>query len=181
MESKLLSVLEEQQSVQFTGKVNVLATFNRQFLGHVLFKSGDIIQVLFQGNFGLKALGKILVQEHALEAFEYVVEPEIVEEKERQIHLPFPLLKTRMADVLRLHQSALKLRPPENIKIVLDGEFLQDSLPVSAEEFDVLTTLTEWNNPYDLYQHCPLLDHEITLSLVSLRKKGALKILSVRE
>jgi hypothetical protein len=51
---------------------------------------------------------------------------------------------------------------------------------VSPEEFEVLVTLTEWNSPNDIYRHCQLLDHEITLALVSLRKKGALKIIAAQ-
>ena len=44
MDSKVLGVVEEQIAVQFTGKVNILATFNRQFLGHILFKNGEKVE-----------------------------------------------------------------------------------------------------------------------------------------
>jgi hypothetical protein len=107
-----------------------------------------------------------------------VVEPEVVDEKERQIHYPFAVIRNKMADVLKQYRESLKLRPPENVKIVIDAEFLDDSLPVTPHEFEVLDTLTEWNNTNDVYQHCQLLDHEITLALVGLRKKGALKIIA---
>lgn len=178
MDLKIMSVIEEQMAVQFTGKVNVLASFNRQYLGHVLFKSGDVIQVVFQNHKGLKALYQLIIQEYSLQSFNYVVEPEVVDEKERQIHYPFAVIRNRLGDVLKQYQLSLKLRPPENIKIIVDVEFLDDTLPVTPQEFEVLSTLTEWNKPYDVYQHCGLLDHEITMALVSLRKKGALKILA---
>jgi hypothetical protein len=178
MQSKVMDVIEEQQSVRFTGKVNVLAAFNRQFLGHILFKDGEIIQVTFNGKKGLKAFYNIIIQEYTLQAFDYVVEPELVEEKDRQIHYPFNVIKNKMSEVLKLYRESLKFKPPENVKILIDAEFLEDTLPVTPEEFDVLKCLSDWNTPYDLYQNCDLLDHEITLSLVSLRKKGALKIIS---
>ena len=181
MESKLLNVIEEQVAVQFTGKVNVLASFNRQFLGQIYFKNGDIIQVTFHQQKGLKAFYQILVDEYTLQSFEYVVEPELVDESERKIHYPYAVLKNKLGDVLKLYRESLKLRPPDNIKIILDAEFLEDSLEVTPQEYDVLMNLTDWNNPQDLYQHCELLDHEITLALVSLRKKGALKILAPRQ
>jgi len=180
MESKLMGVIEEQQSVQFTGKLNVLATFNRQFLGHILFKQGEVIQVLFNGHRGLKAFYQLIIQEYSLQSFDYIVEPELVDEKERQIHYPFAVIKNKMADVLKLYRESLKLRPPENVKILIDAEFIEDTLPCTPHEFSVLETLTEWNNPHDIYQNCSLLDHEITMALVSLRKKGALKILAPR-
>lgn len=180
MDSRVLAVIEEQIAVQFTGKVNILATFNRQFLGHILFRNGDVIQVIFNGHRGLKALYQLFIQEFSLQSFDHVVEPELVDEKERQIHYPFSVVKNKLADVLKQYQASLKYRPPENIKILVDAEFLEDSLPVTPEEFEVLATLTEWNTPFDLYQHCELLDHEITWALVSLRKKGGLKIMAPR-
>ena len=176
MESKLMGVIEEQVAVQFTGKVNVLASFNRQFLGHLLFKDGEVIQVRFNGHLGLKAFYQLIIQEHSLHAFDYVVEPELVDEKERQIHYPFAVIKNKMAEVLKQYRESLKVRPPDNVKILIDSEFIDDTLPVTPEEFDVLQVLTEWNNTHDIYQHCQLMDHEITWALVSLRKKGALKI-----
>ncbi len=178
MESKVMGVIEEQQSVRFTGKVNVLAAFNRQFLGHILFKDGEIIQVIFNKNQGIKAFYQLIIQEYSLQAFDYVVEPEVVEENQRQIHYPFAVIKNKMADVLKQYRESLKVRPPENVKILIDSHFVEDTLPVTPEEFEVLEALTEWNTPFDIYQHCRLMDHEITWALVSLRKKGALKIVA---
>lgn len=179
-EFKILATIEEQIAVQFTGKVNVLASFNHQYLGHVLFKNGEIYQVIFQNLKGLKAFYQLIIQEFSLQSFNYVVEPEIVEDKERQIHYPFAVIKNKMSDVVKQYRDSLKYRPPENVKIIIDSEFLEDTLPVTPQEFTVLECLTEWNNPYDIYQHCQLLDHEITWALVSLRKKNALKIIASR-
>ena len=180
MESKVLGVIEEQIAVQFTGKVNILAAFNRQFLGQILFKNGEVIQVTFNNNSGLKAFYQLIIQEYTLNSFDYVVEPELVDEKERKIHYPFSVIRNRMGEVLKQYRESLKIKPPENVKILIDSKFIEDRSQVTPEEFDVLLTLTEWNTPFDIYQHCQLLDHEITWSLVSLRKKGALKIVAAR-
>lgn len=178
MESRVMAVIEEQIAVQFTGKVNILAAFNRQFLGHILFKSGEVIQVIFQGQRGLKAFYHLIIQEYSLQSFDYVVEPELVDEKERQIHYPFAVIKNKMADVLKQYRESLKVKPPENVKMLIVAGFIDSNHPVDPHEFSVLETLTEWNTPYDVYQNCQLLDHEITWALVSLRKKGALKIIA---
>lgn len=179
-EFKILPMLEEQVAVHFTGKVNVLAAFNRQYLGHILFKNGEIYQVAFQNYKGLKAFYQLIIQEYSLKSFNYVVEPEVVDEKERQIHYPYAIIKNRMSDVLKQYRDSLKFRPPDNVKILIDAEFMEDTLPVTPQEFEVLETLTEWSTPYDIYQHCALLDHEITWALVSLRKKSALKVMGIR-
>jgi hypothetical protein len=178
IESRVLNVVEEQIAVQFTGKVNILSTFNRQFLGHILFKNGDVIHVTFDGSKGLKAFYSLIIQEFTLKSFDYVVEPELVEDKDRQIHYPFSVIKNKIGDVLKKYRESLKLRPPEKVKILIDAEFIEDTLPVTPEEFDVLKTLSDFNNPSEIYEHCELLEHEVTMALVSLRKKGALKILA---
>jgi hypothetical protein len=178
--SKILGTIEEQMAVEFTGKVNILSTFNRQFLGHILFRNGEIFQVVFQHFKGLKAFYQLILQEYSLNSFDYVVEPEVVEESARQIHYPYGVIKNKMADVIKNYRDSLKLRPPENVKILIDAEFMTDIMPVSPEEYQVLETLVEWNRPFDIYQHCKLLDHEITGALVSLRKKNALKIVGTR-
>lgn len=180
MESRLISVIEDQVSVHFTGKVNVLSHFNRQFLGHLLFRQGVIVDVTFNGNFGTKALYHVFIQEYSLQSFEYVVEPEVVDESLPDLGLRLPELKDKLSEYLELYQQSLKLRPPENVKIVIDPEFIEDSLPVTPSEFEVLCALTESHTPFDIYQHCPLLDHEITMALVGLRKKNALKILATK-
>jgi hypothetical protein len=181
IEMKIISAIEEQIAVQFTGKVNVLSTFNRQYLGHVLFRNGEILQVVFQSHRGLKAFYQLIIQEYSLQSFNYIVEPEVVEENERQIHYPYAVIRNKMADVIKQYRDSLRFRPPENVKILIDAEFLDDNLPVTPQEFSVLETLTEWNTPFDIYQHCSLLDHEITMALVSLRKKNALKILAPKQ
>lgn len=180
MELRIIAVIEEQVAVGFTGKINVLARFNRQYLGHILFKNGEIIQTYFQGVQGLKAFYKLAVEEFSLNAFDYVVEPEVVDEKDRHIHYPYGILKNKMEEVLNLYQSSLKLRPPQGVKILIQSEIIKDQTPVTPEEFEVMSTLSDWNTSDDVYQHCSLLDHEITLALVSLRKKGALKILALK-
>lgn len=178
MDTKLFSVIDDQVSVQFTGKVNILSNFNRQFLGHILFRQGRIVDALFNGVSGEKALYHLFIQEFSLQSFEYVVEPEVVDESLIGLAFSTQELKEKMAESLKLYQQSLKMKPPENVKIIIDPEFVEDSLPVSSQEFEVLCTLTEWHTPYDIYQHCPLLDHEITMALVGLRKKNALKILA---
>jgi hypothetical protein len=179
-EFKILATIEEQMAVRFTGKVNVLSTFNRQYLGHLLFKDGEIFQVIFQNLKGLKAFYQLVIQEFSLQSFNYIVEPEVVEDKERQIHYPYAVMRNKMSDVIKQYRDSLKFRPPDNVRIIIDSEFIEDSLPVTAQEFEVLETLTEWSSTYDIYQHCQLLDHEITWALVSLRKKSALKIVATR-
>jgi hypothetical protein len=177
---KIVGVIEEQMSVSFTGKVNILSNFNRQYLGHLVFSSGEIIKATFQGHRGTKAFFQIIVQEYSLNSFVYIVEPEIVDELERDIFLPYASLKLKMEEVIRLYRDSIKLRPPDHVRIVLNADFMEKQQNLAIHEFTVMLTLTEWSSPFDVYQHCPLLDHEITYALVGLRKKEALKIVAAK-
>lgn len=180
MELQIVRVLDEQAIVGFTGKINVLSKFNRQYLGHVLMKEGEIYQVYHSGVRGLKAFYQIVIEDFSLHGFEFVVEPEVVQEGERQIFVRYEELKIKMAEVLKLYRESLKLRPPDEVKIVVEASFLSKPEGVTPQEFEVLATLTEWNKPVEIYKHCQLLDHEITMALVGLRKKNALKIVASR-
>lgn len=174
----LVSIIEEQASLNFTGKINVLSKINRQFLGHILLKDGELIEVKYKNIFGIKAFYQIAIDEFILHAFQFVVEPEIVEISIRKIHFPFAVLKNKIGDVLKSYQQTAKLRPPQELKVVADVKFLEKTVDLDQNEFEVLRTLTEWSVVKDIYEKCNLLDHEITSSLVSLRKKGALKIIA---
>lgn len=178
MELKIVAAIEEQIAVQFTGKLNILSKYNRQYLGHLTFEAGEIVKVSFQMQKGMKAFFQIIIQEFSLNSFVYVVEPEIVDSADRDVFVPYALLKDKLEEVLKLYQDSVKLRPPDNVKIIINPEFMAASQSISREEFEVLLTLTEWTTPFDVYQQCTLLDHEITFALVELRKKKALKILS---
>lgn len=180
MAFKILNVVEEQVTVRFTGKINILASENRQFLGHILFLNGEVLQVKFLQDLGLKAFYRLIIQENNHKSFDYVVEPEIVSENEKQIHFPYAMLKTKLEGVIKLYETSQKFKPPGNLRLIVDPGFLSDSIEVTSEEFDLLSALTEWSKVDDVYQHCDLLDHEITWGLVSLRKKNALKVVGER-
>ncbi|MFY7992554.1 MAG: hypothetical protein ACOVP4_04600 [Bacteriovoracaceae bacterium] len=175
---QVFQVLDEQTLVGFTGKVNVLSKLNRQYHGHLLLKNGDVIQAFFKTVTGLKAFYNIVVADYELEPIIFVVEPETVEEKQRGIHYPYSVLKNRTQEIIDKYLATVKLRPPQNLKLLIKADFLNQKGDVTPEEFEVLSTLSDWNLVKDVYQNCNLVDYEITLALVGLRKKGALKVIS---
>ncbi len=175
---QIFQVLDEQIVVGFTGKVNILSKTNRQYLGHLLLKNGEVIQAYYRSVSGLKAFYNIVISDYELEPIVFVVEPETVEEKQRGIHFPYTVLKARTQDVLSKYHSTIKLRPSGNLKLLVKADFLADKAEVTPEEFEVMSTLSDWNLVKDIYQNCNLVDYEITLALVGLRKKGALKVIS---
>jgi hypothetical protein len=175
---QIFQVLDEQTLVGFTGKVNVLSKLNRQYLGHLLLKNGDVVQAFYKTVTGIKAFFNIVVADYELEPISYVVEPETVEENQRGIHFPYSVLKNRTQEVIEKYLATVKLRPDSNLKLLVKADFLSQSGEVTPEEFEVLSTLSDWNLVRDIYQNCNLVDYEVTLALVGLRKKGALKVIA---
>lgn len=176
MDFKFVPVIEEQMSVKFTGKVNLLSPFNHQYLGHLLFKDGMLIDVRYQQLSGLRAFYQLGIREYNLEKHLYVVEPEVVAEEEQRIHYPISVLLTKLRNQIKIYDIVHRQRPPENVKILVKADSVGEDFECTAEEFRVLTVLTETNDVNSIYGNCSLLEHEITSALINLRKKGVLTI-----
>lgn len=181
MEIKLFSVIEEQAAVGFTGKLNVLSSFNHQYLGHILFIDGSIVAASLPPHSGLKALFHICLQEASLQSLRYIIEPEVVSEENAGAFPPLKEIEKLLREGVKEHFRTIKYRPPENVMIQIAPAFVAKGDEITPNEFELLCTLAEWSTPFDVYQHCPLLDHEITAALVHLRQKSALKILARKD
>ena len=150
-------------------------------IGSIILKDGTLFNVKYQGIEGIKAFYNLCVDEYLdLKNFKIVVEPEIVDLREYKITSPFLALKSKMYDIAEKYKASSKQRPPNNLKIMLLPEFLNSEINVNASEFSLMCTLSDYNLVSEIYNHSPLLDYEITNSLVSLRKKQALKVIQVK-
>jgi hypothetical protein len=172
--------LDEQTSVRFTGRVNVMERLTRQLLGVVTLKDGEVFGCRFRGEPGLKAFHALVWEDAQLVPLDFVVEPEIVADEDRQIHYPYAVLKQRALAAAERYRQVANQRPPGHVKLIVRAGFLASELPVSAAEFHVMASLCDWSVVDELYAQCSLLPHEITEALVSLRKKNALEVIGTR-
>ncbi len=175
--NEALTLVEDQAIVQFTGKINILNRNTKQQLGLLVFHEGDIVFSQYFKTEGLKAFYSIFVDFSDAKPLSLIVEPEIIGDYKRNIHYPFSILRKKLEKVLENYKSSQKLKPPGGLKLVISPEFIIAGEEVSSNEYDVLLTLSDFNKVEDIYQNCQLLDFEITDSLVSLRKKNAIKVL----
>ncbi len=180
-EIPLYRVLDEQSTVAFTGRVNILDRTTRQLLGVVILRDGQVFRAEYRGSKGLKAFYNIVLEGFQLVPQDFIIEPEIITESDRQIHYPYSVLKSRTDEILRRFKAVAGLRPPDAVKLITRDEFLEREGDVTEAEFQVLNTLCEWSQVKDLYAHCQLLDFEITEALVSLRKQNALSVIGTRK
>lgn len=179
-EIPVFKILDEQTLVAFTGRINLLERLTRQMLGVIVLREGVVYRAHYRGAQGLKAFYNIVLEGAQLVPQDFIVEPEIIEEKDRQIHYPYSVLKQKTLEVLKRFNAVAGLRPPDHVKLVAKPSFLEAEGDVSEAEFQVLCALAEWSSVRDLYLKCTLLDYEITEALVSLRNQNALSVIAPR-
>lgn len=171
----MLKTIEEQIVLGFSGKINLVSKDVGQILGCVYLISGELVNVKYKGIQGRKAFYNACI-ESSTEKIQTVIEPEIVDERERKIDRPFSVLKRKMIEIAQKYESAKVNRPPDHLKLLIIPDFLTREIEVNSAEFNLLCTLSDYNKVSDVYKHNPLLDYEITNALVGLRQKGAIRV-----
>lgn len=175
--TNLIEVLKEQASFGFTGKINVLSKDTGQFLGVIYQQEGIIVGAHVKEIKGKKALLKMIFDDvESNENFKFIVEPELINPDIMSLKVTFEEIKAEAQTHFQQYLSAKKLRPAAHLKLVIDPEIIVSKDDITAQEFDVLSVISEWCNVSDIYKYSKLMDFEVTHALVSLRKKRAIKV-----
>lgn len=178
MVQSLLDIISEQADFSFTGKINVLSKENNQFIAAVYQFEGFIIKCNYGKFEGKKALFNLLVASLRPSVFRFVSEPELVSEDMAEFKLDKPQLIKELQYYINEIQECQRLKPPAHIKIAINPDFISHGDNVSHSEFEILKLLTEYSKVTDIYKNSTLLENEVTLGLVGLRKKRALRVVS---
>ncbi len=179
MHESILPILKEQAFFGFTGRINILLGNNKQHIGVIIQANGHIVNAEYHSDKGKKALFNALFEDiEGHTHFKYVVEPEIIGEKDYAFHFTFDDLYKKLQTRFEQYKKFKKFRPPKELKLYLKGEFMNDihGYSIGPEEFDTLLTLVEHPLVEDIYRKSPLYEYQITRALVSLRNKKALKV-----
>lgn len=180
MQDSLLDLIEEQMAVHFDGKINVLQTSNRQLLGAIYIREGVMIRVDYKTQGSLKALFNIYIDTLTDGEVSLVVEPEIVDHIDRNIHHPFKVITNKLSQYMTEYEAHKKMKPPANVKLMIQPTFIEKGDKISENEFAVLATISDYNKIEEIYKNCSLLEYEVTKALISLRQKGALKVIQLK-
>lgn len=172
----LLEILSEQAIFGFTGRINIIKAQNRQYLGAISQKDGLLVDAQYNGLRSKKALYSVLFDDLEGAGHKYVVEPEIIESSAIVFELSVKDLKKNVSSQYEQYAMAKKLKPAPGIRMLVESEFIVKGEEVSSDEFEVLSTLCEYNRAEDVYKKIGLMEYEVTNALVSLRKKKALKV-----
>lgn len=175
----IIKILREQSAIGFDGKIIVQDQNLSQHLGQILICSGTIVGCNFLNKTGKKALINLLVQEFdPNKQMSYVVEPEVIALELIQFELEVPVLEEEIRSILEESKKNKKLRPPGDKRLVVNADFVCRGEDISSNEFDILCLISDFGKIQDVYDNTALLDFEVTDGLVSLRKKGALKVIA---
>lgn len=173
----LVDVLDEQNSFSFSGRVNVLSS-ESQYLGALLLREGKVVWAVYQDFVGEKALFKLLLLDHQNSDLKFVPEPELIPAEAIHFCYDPPSINARFADVYRKYKETQKFGPPDEISLKIDQNFVISGPPITEMEFEILKKLTELSNVGDLYMALDMPGPEVTQALISLRKKGAIIVVS---
>ena len=175
----LIYKVEEQSTIGFTGKLNILDEKNHQFMGEVLFREGEIVGCHYEDYKGSQGLLYLIISDVMSEYdFYFVVEPEMVSEADRVIN--FDYIKERASEIVRQFHVSRKLRPSKDIRLLVQKNFIISGKNINFQEFQILCAITDCATVEELYGVVEFHEYEITNALVSLRRKGAVKVVEGR-
>ncbi|MCP4913713.1 MAG: hypothetical protein GY909_11410 [Oligoflexia bacterium] len=174
----LVLTIKEQVTFGFTGKINILTKESSQYLGAVYMLDGYIVNCVYKDQSGQRVLYKVVYDDlEEKEDLKFVAEPEIVGEGDILFQLSFNEFKTQAEDEYKNYKDSQRLRPPDNLKLLINSDFLLDGDNISLSEFDILSLISDYNKVSDIYNNSSFSEGDITSLLVSLRKKNALKVI----
>lgn len=172
----LIRTIEEQAVFGFTGRINVLLE-SGQLKGVIYLRDGLVVQARLESEYGEDSLLKLFALTLRPQvSYRYVVEPEIVEEAFCAFSLSAEAISERYLPLLTKKSQELNLKPPEELRLLIKGQFISQGALPSYEEFKVLIALAEYAKVDDIYREAQLPEYVVTTALVGLRKKGALKV-----
>lgn len=172
-----LYILEEQSAFRFSGRIVFQEPTSHQFLGEAVLDDGLIQYFKYLEFVGKKAIFSLFTDERSGKRFHFLVEPGIFKRPGIQLSISaFEIKKFVDSEI----EDAIKyahLKPPSNRILGVKLPKNLDTV-LGHECFSVLWDVAAFPRINDLYINSEFLDHQITRSLVKMRK---LDILFVSE
>lgn len=177
---KIVQSIQENAEFHFTGRINILDGLNSSFIGVISLDRGKFIQASFKNNIlGVNGLAHLLYEElYNPLGVKIVVEPEIVERETQEYNLTYDELLEALTISFRGLKKVAQLRPDDQMRLLVCGDYIRSNNSVSQKEFELLCTISEYSRVKDIYKCSKLFEFEVTETLISLRRKGALKVIN---
>jgi hypothetical protein len=151
-----------------------------QFVGQLMQDNGSVVNAICAGLRGKNALGKLFMDAQR-RPFQYkiIVEPEIIAPGEIVFRMNLEELYAYLKNYSEDEQATIKLRPPLDMRVLIRGEFIVSGDIITEDEYEAILTIVDYAKVEDIYKHSTLSESQVTRALIGLRKKGALKVVSL--
>ncbi len=176
----LIKTISDQVHLGFTGRINILTKDSGKYLGRVVLREGIIVFSQFKETMGKPSLYHCLIEDLEENHLKFAVEPEVVGDNEVIFRLEYGEFVDTGQKIYQAYKSSKKFRPPGHIRLIVDPEFVAKGQPVTYVEFELLSTISDFSRVSDIFNESKLLEYQISNALVSLRRKGALKVVGKR-
>lgn len=172
--SQFLSTLNREHQERFTGVIRLLNLEDSRDLGQVEIKEGEITNCRFLRRKGYNGLLSAAMAFLDI-PFKIVKEPEINISESK---MPFRTEKllSNLGKASNYYESKKHLKPPMNLKMTVNPDFMNSKKGLQGHEFDLLCAISDFGHTAEIYENSELFDHEITLGLIKLREKKAIKV-----
>lgn len=175
----ILKVLREQSAIGFNGRVVFREAASSRHLGNILIYSGSVVGCTFGEKTGKKALVSLFLEDFRNgNLYDIVVEPEVIDVESFQFEMELFKFEEELKVIIEKSEKNKKLKPPPDKRLLVNPDFVCRGDDISSSEFDLMCTISDFGKVSEIYKNSNLLEFEITDSLISLRKKGAIKVLS---
>ena len=170
----------DQESLMFTGRVNILYKKNSQMVGSLTFYEGEISSCHYRDKVNLNALILIFFDESKFSSLKYLVEPEILERSMQDTRIKFTDILPEVEKKYKNMWDSCNLRPKDDLIFLLNGDFVIGGPEITKDEFTLMKTIVDFNQVSQIYLNSNFNENFITMVLVDLRKKGALKVIKYK-
>ncbi len=174
---ELIELIEENFTFGFTGRINILYSKNNQYLGAVFLKDGVIVSAEYKDDIGSKALFNIVYDAQKQSKFHFISEPEIISDSHSHCSYDRSGFYDAMKHFIGEIEKSKKLRPPDDLTLAINRDFIIKGEDVTSDEFDILSLISDYGKVLELYKHSKLYDYQITNILISLRRKKAVRVI----
>ncbi len=177
----LIKTISDQVHLGFTGRINILTKDTGKYLGRVTLRDGVIVFTQFKETIGKPALYHCLIEDLESDHLKFAVEPEVVGDNEIIFNLEYQDFVDTGHKIFQAYRSSKKFRPPGDIRLVIDPDFVAKGQEVNYVEFELLSTISDFSRVSDIFNESKLLEYQISNALVSLRQKGAIKVVGKKK
>lgn len=174
---KILRQIKNHCNQNSTGKCNILLSSTGKFLGSFHLERGHFIKVdIFSSQLEIQIYKICLLDFIFPKRYNLVFEPENMNSLNTDFRLNFYDFINNFEVYFSRLKQINKWIPPEKHLLELRTCLIFDQQTLSDSEKVVLPRLSSPISVIELYESVPLTEDEITLALVTLRKKNYLMI-----